>query len=299
MFNKKTLNKIKGYLALTRVIEIYDYTIAVTLLAAMFAGNGWQWRIILIIVVNILTQCFAFMFNDVEDAQDDATNPKKLKRNPISNGTLTKKEGYLAAGLVALLSVFLFAILAIKYQPWAVIILAISTLVIMFLYSWKKIRFKSIPVVDMLSHIYMLAGAPFLLAFLCIKQSMNAFGWLGLAIVMIVSCYGVLENQIRDFETDRNTKIKNSASIIGLKKSKFIQLLFLIIGIVLILAYIYTLPQKLFVILQIALILIVLMLYPAIKYLITRDKERFKLDAHRVCLFAGYIILLIKILHII
>jgi 4-hydroxybenzoate polyprenyltransferase len=55
-----------------------------TALGAAAAGGtfGWQW--IAALLANWTAVGFAFMINDVEDADDDAMNPAKINRNPIS-----------------------------------------------------------------------------------------------------------------------------------------------------------------------------------------------------------------------
>ncbi len=289
------MNKLKAILALTRWTEIYDYTLALTLLAAVFSGIEWQWRIIFIFFINVLGQCFAFMINDVEDAEDDALNPKKLKRNPVSNGSLSKKEGYLYAALAAFLCIILFAILTLSYNPIAVVIVAITTLVTMFLYSWKTVRFKSMPGLDFLSHIYMLAGAPYLLAYFSFRQEMDTLGLLGLIMVLLFSGYGIMENQLRDYETDKKTNIKNTTAYIGVTASKVLQILFILGGIAGGFYYIFTLPQKLFILVEVAIIAFIISLYPIGRYLFRKSKEDFKLDLHRALLFLGYILLIAKI----
>lgn len=292
------MQKIKAILALTRWNEIWDYTLATTLLAAVFAGVEWQWRIILIFLTNMLGQFFAFMINDIEDADDDALNPRKLKRNPVSNKSLSKKEAYWYAGITALLTTILFGVIASRYNTGAVIIIAITTLGTMFGYSSKLIRFKSMPVMDFLSHIYMLAGAPYLLAYFCFRSDMDTIGAIGLAIVSVISSYGMLENQIRDYATDKLTNIKNSTWYIGLKASKALRAIFAIIALGLIAYYISSLPQGFFIMVQVAGIFVIVALYPLIRYLLKKDLPAFKTDIHRALLVLGFIVLLLKIFHV-
>lgn len=293
------MKKLKAILALTRWTEIYDYTLAITLLAAVFSGINWQFRILLIFIINVLGQCFAFMINDVEDAEDDALNPKKLKRNPVSNGKLSKKEGYIYSAIVAVVCIALFALLAVSYNPFAVVLVAVTTLLTMFLYSWKKVRFKSMPVMDFFSHVYMLAGAPYLLAYFSFRQEMDLIGFIGLGIVLSISGYGMMENQLRDYDTDKQTNIKNSTSYIGIKIGRIIKYLFITLGFGFVFYYILQLPQKLLVIVQMAALGVVVTTYPVIRFWIRRNKEDLKLDIHRALLFLGYAILLAKIFNII
>lgn len=292
------MKKLKAVIALTRCNEIYDYTLAITLLAAVFSGIEWQWRILLIVITNILAQCFAFMINDVEDAEDDAKNPKKLKRNPVSHKALSRKEGFIYAGIAALLSILLFGLLAAQYNPLAVIIIAVTTLITMFCYSWKKVRFKSMPVMDFLSHIYMLAGAPYLLAYFSFRPEMDLIGFLGLGIVLSISGYGIMENQIRDYETDKLTQINNSTSYIGIKIAKLLRFIFAVGGGSMIMIYIWKLPDTLTLLLKVGIFGCILAIFPLVKYVILKNQEGLKTDLHRLLLLLGYVTLLAQILHL-
>ncbi len=52
------------------------------------------------------------MINDVEDAPDDALNPEKVHRNPVSAGLLTPRTARLIS--------FIVALIALAFMPvWA------------------------------------------------------------------------------------------------------------------------------------------------------------------------------------
>src|SRR3990170_327081 len=59
-----------------------------------------------------------------------------------------------------------------------------------FLYSWKKIRLKSIPVLDILSHGFMLAGLQFLAAVYAFSPERVSGWWTLLIFVSAISMYG-------------------------------------------------------------------------------------------------------------
>ena len=95
-----TQQKIKAILKLTRWREHVAFTIPLTVVGGMLAIHlnalTLDARLILVTIANILAMCFAFMVNDVVDAPDDAMNPRKKLRNPVSNGTLTLTEANIA-----------------------------------------------------------------------------------------------------------------------------------------------------------------------------------------------------------
>ena len=94
---------IKGIIKLTRFDEYVWFVIVTTCLGAAAGANGgsfgWQW--IVALLANWAAVGFAFMINDVEDADDDALNPAKINRNPVSAGILTKREANIASYLTA------------------------------------------------------------------------------------------------------------------------------------------------------------------------------------------------------
>ena len=71
--NRRLLNQpIKGIIKLTRFDEYVWFVIVTTALGAAAGGGtfGWQW--IVALLANWVAVAFAFMINDVEDADDDA-----------------------------------------------------------------------------------------------------------------------------------------------------------------------------------------------------------------------------------
>jgi 4-hydroxybenzoate polyprenyltransferase len=224
------LKKIKGVIALSRWIEVYDFTLALTLISVIFA-QGWAGtRLIAIVVANFLAMTYAFMINDTEDAEEDAQDPKKRLRNPISNGSLTRSEGWWVSNITFLISLAIYAYVAFTTGLVNVFWAGLIALIISFLYSWRKVRLKAMPVIDVLTHMYMLSGSIFLTSYLAFSNNLSLAGWAAFIAVMIVSGYGQLDNEIRDFETDVKTKIKTTATIMGKKPAIILQTVLIIIA---------------------------------------------------------------------
>jgi len=87
-----------------------------------------------------------------------------------------------------------------------------------FLYSWKKVRLKGMPLVDILSHAYFLAGGILLASFFPFSHNLSLVIVPFLTVYMI-SVAGDLFNEIRDYTVDRKAGLKNTVSIIGLRQS--------------------------------------------------------------------------------
>lgn len=228
--------KITGIVQLTRYKEVVGNVVLLSVFALFLslkqlnlAENRVQIAAMLIIVLaaNILATTFAFMINDVEDADDDAMDARKSKRNPVSAGRLSKKEGYIISLAVAVLAMLLYASLSFSALIFG------STLVILgFLYSWKPLRLKGMPLIDIASHAYFLAGGILLTAHTAFAAfSVNSL--LAFVAVYLISLAGDLYNEIRDFENDRKAKLRNTASIIGINTSKVLRWVFTVSGVLL------------------------------------------------------------------
>jgi 4-hydroxybenzoate polyprenyltransferase len=212
----------KGLLQLTRYREYVLFVVVTTLLGAKLGGGDFDLRLLIVLAANILVVGFAFMYNDVEDAPDDALDARKALRNPISAGMISPRTGKLACGVVAVLLMALYALLGLL--PF---LLGGLCLVLAFLYSWRVARLKAVPVADLISHSLSLAGLQFLCAYFTYDQG-KPYSWLFFLFVVLFSVYGELNNEMRDIVVDRKAGIRHTADLIGLKWTKV--LMFVSIG---------------------------------------------------------------------
>ncbi|HRJ45606.1 MAG TPA: LON peptidase substrate-binding domain-containing protein, partial [Caldilineaceae bacterium] len=91
-----------------------------------------------VMAANVLVVAYAFMINDIEDAPDDAMDPARAKRNPVTSGLISVRAGYTACRIVAAATMLLYAF----GGAWVFIIGGI-TLLLSHLYSWKPVRLKA------------------------------------------------------------------------------------------------------------------------------------------------------------
>lgn len=170
--------------------------------------------VIKVLLANLTSFMFAFMINDIEDADDDAKDPAKVKRNPISAKLLKINEAYFFTALMALVSLALFV--SINKYTFAI---GAGALTIGFLYSWKKVRFKSIPIIDVISHAMFLALLGFLAAATSggVLRNPLVIVWAGICL-FIFSCSEDIRNELRDFENDKISNIKNTVQTLNLFK---------------------------------------------------------------------------------
>ena len=221
------LNKIRGLIRLTRYRDYLAFVTITTLMGAIAADASLSWKLILVLLANQLAVGFAFMINDVEDAEDDAINPAKLNRNPVSCALVSRRDGYIYSFIVAG-----FAVIAFAFLGWVPFIFGIISLLTGFFYSWKPVRLKNIFLVDMISHCFMLAGLQYLPAFYSFQNQMTNKGLFPLLFVICFSLYGELFNELRDLEHDLKAGLRHTAAILGHKATFRLMVGIALIGVV-------------------------------------------------------------------
>ncbi len=219
--------KIRGLIRLTRYRDYLAFVTITTLMGAIAAEATLSLKLVLVLVANQLAVGFAFMINDVEDAEDDAINPAKLNRNPVSCAAVTPRAGYISSFIIAGLSVIAYAFLG-----WVPFIFGVISLLIGFFYSWKPVRLKNIFLIDMFSHCFMLAGLQYLPAFYSFQTQMTNKGLFPLIFVICFSLYGELFNELRDLEHDLKAGLRHTAAILGYKITFWLMVSIALFGVV-------------------------------------------------------------------
>lgn len=217
--NQTTLQaQLRGLVRLTRWKEYVPFVVPLTILGALLAARPHDtpldWRLVAVTVANILAVAYAFMINDIEDAPDDARDPARAARNPITSGEIGVRMGYAACRVVAAITLILYAVGGI----W-VLGIGIATLLLSHLYSWRPIRLKAWPVTDVVSHSLMLSGL-LLLAGYFAYDTRPGIVWFVAASVTLISVYGQLYNQLRDYEMDKAAGLRNTAIMLGENNTK-------------------------------------------------------------------------------
>ena len=217
---------INGLIRLTRYREYLSFVVVSTSLGAIAAYGQFSWQLVVVLLANELAVAFAFMINDVEDAADDALDAAKAQRNPVSAGMISYRAAYIASFIVAVLSAALYALLGMG--PF---VIGTACLLIAFLYSWRPVRLKAIPFVDLVSHALMLAGLQFAAAYFTFSSTLGPrFFWLFLMSIGI-SAYGELFNELRDLEGDKRAGVTHTASVLGPRVASRLATVCLAIGL--------------------------------------------------------------------
>lgn len=196
------------WLALTRVGDIWvPYVATVTLLGANAGGSASASSLALALLANVLGFAFGFMFNDLEDAAEDASNPEHSARNPVAAGVLSARAARWGAGAAAAAAFAAYA--AAGAAALGALVLALG-----FAYSWRPLRLKRLPGVDLLAHG--LGGG----ALQCLSGAMAAGAsleavWRPVAAVGAIGLYGELFNEVRDLKYDVASGIRHTAGRFG------------------------------------------------------------------------------------
>ncbi len=202
-----------GVLRLTRWRDHLLFTIPATLLGITMALDAAchapDARIALVLVANSLAVTFAFMVNDIEDAPDDAHDPDRAARNAVTSGEITPRAGWIASGGVGVLAMGLFACI-----NTITMLTGALTLILGGLYSWRAVRLKALPLVDVIAHLLMLSALLFLAGYFTYHHHVGAAWWVAVGVGFI-SAYGQLYNQLRDYDMDQAAGLRNTASILG------------------------------------------------------------------------------------
>ena len=207
-------NSITSILKLTRWREFLLFTAVLTLVGGLTAHQQHDdveldWRLIIVLLANLASMAYAFMINDIEDAEDDAHEAERGDRNPITTGELSKLAGWLAAFGMAVVALVGYALAGLYPLLAGTLILVLA-----HFYSWKPVRLKGLPLVDILSHALFLSMLLYLAAFFIYSTDLGIL-WVLAIGTFLISAYGQLYNQVRDYAADRAAGLKNTASVLG------------------------------------------------------------------------------------
>ena len=221
------MKKIIALLKLTRFKEFTFFVTVTTLLGIASAHGEFGWQFVGVLVANWLAVMFAFMINDVEDADDDALNPKKINRNPVSAGDLNPRTATFASFLVAGASAIIYSLLG--FWPF---VLGIISLILGWIYSWRVIRLKNMAFFDLVSHCMMLAGLQFLPGYLAFDNHPQTFIWLfPFTSVVAISLYGELFNELRDLDGDLKAGLRHTGAKLGARPTYWLMMSVLAVGV--------------------------------------------------------------------
>ena len=213
----RELKELQAILQLTRLNEYVGSVTIVTALGLLTntPSNTLAFLPVLaLFTMNVMSFAFSFMINDIEDADNDSLDTAKVNRNPVSAGRIGKNRAYIYTFVCGLASASISLLLG-----WQVLVINTLSLVLGFVYSWRKVRLKSFPVIDFVSHVLFLGILQYLSAVFVANTSPPIFlvMW-GVLSIFGISVIGDLRNELRDFAVDRKVGLTNTAQLLRLDK---------------------------------------------------------------------------------
>jgi 4-hydroxybenzoate polyprenyltransferase len=214
------LTRIKAYLPTLLAIIVLIFLISPQNLVSALTVK--------VFFANLFLTAFVYAFNDVEDAENDICDLEKRKRNPISSGDLTKKQGYFLSFLLlitGLIFLYLINLLLVSF--------GLALVLVGFLYSWKPVRFKSIPIIDIISHVLCLGAIQFFIIYL----AFSSFNLMIIPFLMIIIPSSLMIDvfyELKDFDVDKKTKMSNTVQKFGRFNAKK---LFIVSSVIIILGF--------------------------------------------------------------
>lgn len=198
--------KLNFLLVAIRFKEYYGQALLMASLGLLFVNSYEQSHVVFVMLGVLLACCGLFMFNNIEDAQDDILVNAKKKVNAVSSQMLSIKNAYLIALISLLVACVLFFAVGIFTG-----VLGLGMILLGLLYSWRPVRLKSVPILDIVSHS-LVASLAFVLGSLVGQVSISPNYFVMFFAVFMLSAVGDMNNEIRDYDVDRLTGIKNTAS---------------------------------------------------------------------------------------
>jgi len=211
----------------SRLAEILKHSYPILIVLGLVASRvPFGPMVLWAVLTNLVIFVFIHMVNDLEDAEDDARDPVKALRNPVAAGDLHPKT----AARVAIATGFLSVIMLAPFPPAARMV-GLSLILLGFLYSWRKVRLKGVPLADLIIHGYTLAAGQILFFALLEGGTLDITTLLVATGAFVFSMGSDLYNEIRDWGVDRDAGLTNTAGLIGYSRAKVMMFSFYAVGV--------------------------------------------------------------------
>jgi len=187
------------------------------------------------IVSNILYLAFTFSINNCFDIKSDKRQREKLRKNPIAAGLISFKEGVILSSSIAFIG------LALTYLWFSDVSVFLYTMLVFLgmAYSTPPLRFKSIPIIDLVSHGLFFGSLLFLYGIL-VAGSLSPQAVFMSVSIFVCSVTFELRNHIKDFEADKISSAKTTACWLGLEKAREVLKILLVLHWLLLIAVLWT-----------------------------------------------------------
>ncbi len=206
--------KIKPFVKLLRLFDAKGYFLFC--LFGFLLAKGFNFPLIDILIFWILIFLgagFAFSINECFDQNEDKFN--FTKENPI----LLKEVDSKKALSFSLFLAFLALIISFFYRI-DIFLFCLFSFLLIFFYSSPPIRFKSRPILDLISHGLFGGSLLVIFPFLFFKTKINYFHYFIFSLVFFISVILELRNEYEDYESDKLGKVKTTCYFLGKERTK-------------------------------------------------------------------------------
>jgi 4-hydroxybenzoate polyprenyltransferase len=191
-------------------------------------------NIVLILSICFLVNLFSYGINNTFDVDTDSKNIKKRNRNPFVLNEIKRSQAIIVLFFILFLGITLSFFFFGVFTYYLLLGITFS-----ILYSTPPFRFKGKFVLDMLFHG--LTAVSFLLFSFFILQVNQNYLLPSIIICLLISTLFNLENELEDYNADRNANLKTTVATIG---KKFSFLIFLTLFTILYLFSVVILAEK-------------------------------------------------------
>ena len=223
----------------TRLSEYVHVLLLVFPLVYLISPSDlFSYTTVIVFAANLCLTAFGYIYNDLEDADDDYHDLDKRERNPISSGEITRRQSFFINAVLVFAGLYLFNLI----NP-LVFLLGVAFAFVGIVYSWKTLRLKSKPILDLVSHVLFLGVLQFLTtyaAFRPVDMLVVPF----LMIIVPISMMNEILHELKDYEVDKATQIRNTVQSFEkpqIKRLLYALLIVMIAGFAII---IFTLPPQ-------------------------------------------------------
>ena len=179
--------------------------------AAVWLHDAWSTQALLLIVSVAAATWLGFAFNDYADAEHDALDPRKRERNFFVAVRVPHKT---IIRVVVLIGVLAFALAYAIFGGRGVIALLIGGFAA-WAYSAPPFRLKNRPFFDLITHAAFVQTFPYTVALFLLELPITPLDRVLLALFILASLGAQLEQQARDYATDKLTD-RNFTTVFGL-----------------------------------------------------------------------------------
>lgn len=180
-------------------VDAWGATLVIALLA-MILHHRLTPQHALLAAALALGYWLAFALNDYFDAPFDAQDPRKAGRNYFADSG--RRNGRFP--VIAILSALFITAVFFNYGTRGLGLLLLG-LLIMWAYSAPPLRLKNVPIIDLLTHTLFVETFPYAVTIILTQSTWQTVDYFILLMLALASLTAQLEQQLRDYNVDKET----------------------------------------------------------------------------------------------